>query len=87
MDEKTLHQNVNIRLPFKNIMRRKRQKSPFFSNYGARGLSELSRKKLIWTKLSNQSWFEMADTQFDEQQWCEKFRVKQRYISLYRAGK
>ena len=24
---------------------------------------------------SNQAWFEMADTEFDEQQWYENFRV------------
>jgi len=33
------------------------------------------RQRGLWVKPSNQAWFEMADTEFDEQQWYETFRV------------
>ena len=33
------------------------------------------RKRSLWVRPSNQAWFDMADTEFDEQQWYENFRV------------
>ena len=33
------------------------------------------RKRSLWVGPSNQAWFDMADTEFDEQQWYENFRV------------
>ncbi|XP_068741748.1 putative nuclease HARBI1 [Montipora capricornis] len=33
------------------------------------------RERILWVRPSNQAWFDMADTQFDEQQWYENFRV------------
>jgi len=29
----------------------------------------------LWVRPSNQAWFEMADTEFDVQQWYKNFRV------------
>ena len=33
------------------------------------------RKKSLWVRPRNQAWFHMVDTEFDEQQWYENFRV------------
>ena len=33
------------------------------------------RERSLWVRPSNQAWFEMADTEFDAQQWYENFRV------------
>jgi len=32
-------------------------------------------ERSLWKRLSNQAWFDMADTEFDEKQWYENFRV------------
>ena len=33
------------------------------------------REKSLWVRPSSQAWFELADTEFDAQQWYENFRV------------
>ena len=33
------------------------------------------RERSLWVRPSNQAWFDMVDTEFDEQQWYENFRV------------
>jgi len=33
------------------------------------------RERSLWVRPSNQAWFELADTEFDAQQWYENFRV------------
>jgi len=33
------------------------------------------RERSLWVRPSDQAWFDMADTEFDEQQWYENFRV------------
>ena len=33
------------------------------------------RERSLWVRPSHQAWFDMADTESDEQQWYENFRV------------
>lgn len=33
------------------------------------------RERSLWVRPRNQAWFELADTEFDEQQWYENFQV------------
>ena len=33
------------------------------------------RERRLWMRPSNQMWFDIADTQFDDHQWYENFRI------------
>ena len=56
-------------------IRRKRRKEKGLFAAMAHVASQNFRERSLWVRPSNQAWFDMADTEFNEHQWYEKFRV------------
>ena len=56
-------------------IRKKRRKEKWLFVAMAHVACQNFRQRSLWMRPSNQAWFEMADTEFDEQQWYENFRV------------
>ena len=79
--KRALHQNVKSRFREKSYrdlqgkLRRKGQKETWFFVIMAHVACQSFRERSLWMRPNNQAWFEMAETQFDEQQWYDNFRV------------
>ena len=50
-------------------IRRKRRKGKWLFAAMAHVASQNFRERSLWVRPSNQAWFDMADTEFDEHQW------------------
>ena len=72
-EEPSLVQQGNWPTSWRN--KEKRRKDKWLLAAKAHVASLNFREIGLWVRPSNQAWFEMADTEFDVQQWYENFRV------------
>ena len=56
-------------------IREKTQKKKWLFAVIAQVVIQSFRERSLWMRPSNQAWFDMTDTLFDERQWYENFRV------------
>ena len=56
-------------------IRKKKRKEKWLFAAMAHVVCQNFRERSLWVRPSNQAWFDMAETEFDEQQWYENFRV------------